>query len=99
MQNVNFKDMCAIKTERMNPHQHPDRPLASDQEVRSTCRVGAPSGRCPEWTHQPSDKRGRVVPRSKQPRRCQAAEETRAPGGRAYQGGIFVPPRRMRLTF
>jgi hypothetical protein len=43
-----FEDMCAAKTERMNPHQQPDKLLASGQEVRSTRRVGAPSGRCPE---------------------------------------------------
>jgi hypothetical protein len=29
--------------------------------------------------HRPSDRRGRVVPRSKQPRRCQAAEGSRQP--------------------
>jgi hypothetical protein len=34
------------------------------------------------------------VPRSKQPRRCQAAEETSAPGGRAYRGGgVFSYPQ------
>jgi hypothetical protein len=43
-----FDGMCAAKTEGVNPHQQPDKPLASGQEVRLTRRVGAPSGRCPE---------------------------------------------------
>jgi hypothetical protein len=43
-----FKGMCAAKTERMDPHRQSDKLLASGQEVRSTRRVDAPSGRCPE---------------------------------------------------
>ena len=45
---LKFEGMCAAKTERVNPHQQPDKLLASGQEVRLSRRVGAPSGRCPE---------------------------------------------------
>jgi hypothetical protein len=92
-----FEGMCAAKTERMNPHPQSDKLLASGQEVRSTRRVGAPSDRCPEWAHQHLagasnwvHRRGRVMPRSKQPRRCQAAEESRRPGAHT-PGGKNTP--------
>jgi hypothetical protein len=53
---------------------------------------GALSGHTSTWqvqaagAHRPSDRRGRVVPRSKQPRRCQAArgvaDRARTPVGK-----------------
>jgi hypothetical protein len=49
MQNVYFKTwLCAAKTEGVGPPQQSDTLLASGQEVRSTRRAGAPSGRSPE---------------------------------------------------
>jgi hypothetical protein len=98
---LKFEGMCAAKTERVNPHQQPDKLLAPGQEVRSTRRVwvppvgGALSRHTSTWEVHATGvhRRGRVVPRSKQPRRCQAAEETRGPpSGRAYRRGVNRTP-------
>jgi hypothetical protein len=103
MQNVYIKTcVLYIKTERMNPHQKSDRPLASGQEVRVRFAEwvppvgGALSGHTSTWqvqaagVHRPSDRRGRVVPRSKQPRRYQAAEGSRRSGAHT-PGGKNTP--------
>jgi hypothetical protein len=48
MQNVYFMTCVLPRQRELIRNQQSDRLLASGQEVRSTRRVGAPSGRCPE---------------------------------------------------